>query len=602
MLTSVDLSKNTALKKLSCSNNNITSLDLSANAVLEEIYCYNNNISLAGLYAISKRALAKASLGKQTLPESRVEARTAIPLDTVFNGRNTTVKVFDIADTILVDEDYYTLDKGILRFKTGGAYYVEVSNPAIISDTAYPAKVVASFIVSDSASSDATLKRIEVGGGVLSPAFSPDVMDYRLEVAATVNTFTVKGYPNHPRASVSAAAIELTIGDNNRIWPLKVTAENGKDTLTYTVTINRISSDANNNARLKSLTASQGNMSPAFKPDILEYTVKVSDKVDSIVLRGVAEHEGANVSDNGFVYLEYIAPGNKNVVTFTVTAEDRATTQTYTVIIDRVVEFELSVNGRNVEELGADVTELGPDETLISYAGDCDTASFMLNLVALDGNMKVTVGEKDSVRVGATMNKKIEFVPGKVTTVKIEVSANAGGGKHTYIFETATPIFGANLYYSRWDNVIAVNRNSMNNGGLHISEIRWRDKNNTVMEREYIRLTGAERPADYRAEIKTVETKVWHKVCSNVETKSYGKFTAYPNPVSRGESLILQLPESFVGGTLNIYSLSGQLIKSGIALTSETQAVSVADLTPDIYIFHVSNGTGEKQVVKIIVE
>jgi hypothetical protein len=603
-IENLDVSKNPDLRKLVCSDNSISSLDLSANAALEEVYCYNNSISLAGLYDISKRAAAKASLGKQTLPESRVGARTAIPLDTVFKGRNTAVEVFDAADAILVDEDYYTFDKGVLRFLTGGAYYVETSNPAIVSDTAYPAKTVARFIVSDSASSDATLKRIDAGGGVLSPEFNPAVLNYSMEVAARVETFTARGYPNHPRAVVSAAAIDLAIGENGRVWPLKVTAENGKDTLLYTVTINRISSDASGNARLKSLAASRGNMSPAFSPDIFEYTVKVTEKVDSISLRGIAAHEGASVSNNGFAALEYLTPGNANAVSFTVVAEDRASAQTYSVIIDRAVPLELKLNGRNLEELGAEVTEVGPDETLISYVGDCDIASgsenLRLNITASEGSMKVTAGGKDGISEGSALSEEIEVVPGKLSSVKIEASANAGGGKHTYIFEAANPIVGENLYYSRWNNVIAVNRNSINN--VQISEVRWRDKNNVVTEREYVRLTGSERPADYKAEIKTVETNAWHKVCSNVETKSYAKFAAYPNPVSRGESLILQMPESFVGGTLDVYSLSGQIVKSGVALTSAMQAVSVADLITGIYIFHATAKTGEKREVRIIVE
>ena len=44
-LTSLDVSKNTALESLSCSNNNLTILDVSKNTALNWLLCYNNQLT-----------------------------------------------------------------------------------------------------------------------------------------------------------------------------------------------------------------------------------------------------------------------------------------------------------------------------------------------------------------------------------------------------------------------------------------------------------------------------------------------------------------------------------------------------------------------------
>jgi Leucine-rich repeat (LRR) protein len=41
-LTSLDITKNTALTKLNCSSNQLTSLDVSKNTALTQLGCYNN--------------------------------------------------------------------------------------------------------------------------------------------------------------------------------------------------------------------------------------------------------------------------------------------------------------------------------------------------------------------------------------------------------------------------------------------------------------------------------------------------------------------------------------------------------------------------------
>ena len=51
-LTSLNISKCTALKDLYCSGNQLTSLDISKNTALESLYCYHNQFSASAMNKI----------------------------------------------------------------------------------------------------------------------------------------------------------------------------------------------------------------------------------------------------------------------------------------------------------------------------------------------------------------------------------------------------------------------------------------------------------------------------------------------------------------------------------------------------------------------
>jgi len=115
---------------------------------------------------------------------------------------------------------------------------------------------------------------------------------------------------------------------NNTIT-ITVTAEDGTTTKIYPITVVRA---ASNDATLKSLTVSNGDLSPAFAASVIEYTVNVANDVTAITVTGVANHAEARVDGN--VTGKTLVVGN-NTVAITVTAEDGTTTKTYTVTVVR---------------------------------------------------------------------------------------------------------------------------------------------------------------------------------------------------------------------------------------------------------------------------
>ena len=75
-LTSLDVSKNTALKLLECDRNQLTSLDVSKNTALTELYCYGNQ--LTSLDVTKNTALTNLSCGHNKLTSLDASGCTAL--------------------------------------------------------------------------------------------------------------------------------------------------------------------------------------------------------------------------------------------------------------------------------------------------------------------------------------------------------------------------------------------------------------------------------------------------------------------------------------------------------------------------------------------
>ena len=86
-------------------------------------------------------------------------------------------------------------------------------------------------------SSDATLSGITISAGALSPAFSPSVTQYAVQVGNEITSIDLSATANNAAATVSGTGTQsLNVGDN--VFDITVTAEDGSQ-LIYTVTVNR---------------------------------------------------------------------------------------------------------------------------------------------------------------------------------------------------------------------------------------------------------------------------------------------------------------------------------------------------------------------------
>lgn len=92
-------------------------------------------------------------------------------------------------------------------------------------------KVITKSELQASYSKDNNLKSLSVDGTNISPTFSKDITDYKVELGANTTSIVIKATPNDSKAHVSGTGtFEVTEGDNK--FQIIVTAENGS-TKTY---------------------------------------------------------------------------------------------------------------------------------------------------------------------------------------------------------------------------------------------------------------------------------------------------------------------------------------------------------------------------------
>jgi len=238
---------------------------------------------------------------------------------------------------------------------------------------------------------------------------------------------------------------------------------------------------------------------------------------------------------------------------------------------------------------GNPVTSTG---TVYSYTAECETSVTLVTQISSGATLTVN---------GQAYSGGAIALNSDITTIDIEVTN--GAVSNSYSLRIVAPLDGTKLYYQRWSDVLAINNNPANNGGYHVLEYRWyRQGSSTVIGTGgYIEITGA--ASGYYAEVLTQETGEWHRVCGTPATRATAEaVVAYPNPVSIGETLNVQIPEEFVGGTLTIYDLNGAVYKKDIVLRNKLNPVSISDLMPNIYLLRVTSKNGESQTVKIIVK
>ncbi|MDR1583387.1 MAG: InlB B-repeat-containing protein [Prevotellaceae bacterium] len=348
-----------------------------------------------------------------------------------------------------------------------------------------------------------------------------------------------------------------------------------------------ISSDV----QLKNLTATKGTLDPEFQPSVTNYTIKVSYDVATISVTGIQLHSGASVSGNGEKSLVI----GENVIRITVQAEDGVTTLIYTVVVIRA--DHILVPKANILNATAITNDGNRTITItgnkLEYPAGCGVTEFALNLdvspyatIAIDGK-PYTQGQ--ILKMGGDTEFNIHVV-------------SETGETGDYTLQANTAVNSDKLYYRRWDDIFGINANPDENGGYDVTNIRWYELDGTFIgEKGYVEMQSLY--TSYYAEIKTKQQEGWRKVCGtpnqSILTESV---IAYPNPVPYGESLKLELPEHFVGGTLDIYDIKGVLFKSRLPLPAKVSSIDVSNLGTGIYLLNITGKEGSRRSIKMIVE
>ena len=198
---------------------------------------------------------------------------------------------------------------------------------------------------------DASLEGLLTSAGSLDPVFSSSITDYVVNVSnditslkltplAAYNGTQVKVNGSIVTNGTDSEALSLDVGSNEIL--VETTALDGTTKKTYTIIVNR-SAPLIDNADLRDLTLSQGNLSPAFEKDVVSYTASVPYRFDSITVTPSALYSGIITKINGSTVADGTASeaislnvGSNEIIVETI-AIDGVTTKTYTIIVERTV-------------------------------------------------------------------------------------------------------------------------------------------------------------------------------------------------------------------------------------------------------------------------
>jgi hypothetical protein len=234
---------------------------------------------------------------------------------------NITAALSDINASMLGDTGTHSLTVG--------------TNTFTITVTAENGTTTQDYIVkvNRAANTDASLSSLTVSEGILTPAFSSATTNYTVDVPYSISSITITAALSDINASMlgDTGTRALVEGANN--FTITITAEDGTTTSAYYVTVSRI---ASTDANLSNLTISDGSLTPAFSSTTYNYTVDVPYSISNITF--TATLSDINASMIGDTGTRALVEGI-NTFSITVTAEDGATTETYTITVTRNAEI-----------------------------------------------------------------------------------------------------------------------------------------------------------------------------------------------------------------------------------------------------------------------
>lgn len=182
-------------------------------------------------------------------------------------------------------------------------------------------------------SDDATLSGLEITGAKITPAFSPKIEKYTLELTSETTRPNIEPKSKKgQKVIISPALSDLKISDftNGKKIRIVVTAENGTDTKTYELVV---SSKEEKNLNLKSLKIKGYTLNEAFAPNRTGYTVDIPYEAEDVVVELATESENVKTEVKGATNLKV----GKNEITITV-KDNSGDKKIYTITVTRAAK------------------------------------------------------------------------------------------------------------------------------------------------------------------------------------------------------------------------------------------------------------------------
>ena len=252
-------------------------------------------------------------------------------------------------------------------------------------------------------SSDATLKKLDIGGFTLNPTFKSNINTYSIKVKNNITGLDVTAIPNHDKAKVTISGNKNWKEGTNTVT-IKVTAEDGSVN-NYIINVERESSNSNKNNQstkssdnyLKSLTiTSSHEIKPSFNKNVTSYNITVPYEVDKLNLNAIPNDSKSKVEITGN---ENFKVGEVNTVEIKVTAED-GSVRIYSLNVTR----STTSSKTNLKDIIIDNADLSPkfDPNNQEYTTKVDGKTDKLDIKAdpADSSSKVEVIGNENLKEG----------------------------------------------------------------------------------------------------------------------------------------------------------------------------------------------------------
>ena len=292
------------------------------------------------------------------------------------------------------------------------------------------------------------LSGLTVNSGTLSPSFSTTEDTFTLNVDNAISSLTVTATTMDSLAKVEILGMTSAVGTlthsvglnvGSNVIPILVTAQDGVTTKTYTITVTRAGSS---DTTLKSLTVSEGALSPAFASHIDAYTVSVDRTVSSLHITASPTDDHANVTINGKATTSdttMLTIGEPTSIPIVVTAQDGGQ-KTYTVSVQPI---SIPVTSVTLNQSTISLTAGGSSTTLIATVNPASASN--KNVIWSSDNPTVASVDANGVvtpKSEGTATITVMTVDGsKIATslVKVQKKASDGGGYIPTPTPTPTP-------------------------------------------------------------------------------------------------------------------------------------------------------------------
>ncbi|WP_082606775.1 cadherin-like beta sandwich domain-containing protein [Acidovorax sp. Root275] len=294
---------------------------------------------------------------------------------------------------------------------------------------------------SSSTSSNAALSGLSVSEEGLSPAFDAATTSYDLAVANTVASLKLVPTTAGADASVqvngttvasgsSTATVALAEGANT--LSVVVTAADGSTARTYTVRVTRAPASASPDAWLRALTLSSGELSPTFAAGTTAYTVAVANAVSMVTLTPTATSSAASIRINGVAVTSGSASAaislavGTTTLTVRVTAQDKVTTRSYTIVVTRAATTVSSDASLKALVLSAGALTPAFASATSSYTATVANSVTSVTVTPTATSAAATVLVNGVVVGNGSNSGAIALAVGS-NTIKIVVTAQDGG-------------------------------------------------------------------------------------------------------------------------------------------------------------------------------